>query len=171
MRGFGRAFLIILAAACIVGCAPMVTVENKSDTPVRVVLSGPNGRQILSPAPGNTTAGEVAVGEWRVTVIPDDEWREYALDTRDDLVERLKNPDDLSRAEVAETLDRIKEVSEQLEQFERAASDESPSCSGTMAQEEMTASATITQNDDGSFEVVCVAGQPITEIRHTPRGR
>ena len=87
------------AAAGIAGCAPVLTVQNNSSIPVRVVVRGSGNNQVLSPSPGESSSAEEGEGAYSAYAIPDAEWIEYARLTRRYLGDQLANADNLTGAQ------------------------------------------------------------------------
>ncbi|MBM3181081.1 MAG: hypothetical protein FJZ86_12090 [Chloroflexi bacterium] len=145
---------LILAAALLVGCAPTVTVSNTTSFPVRaIVRSGTSS--VLSPSPGESSSAEVTEGAYRVTVIPDAEWIEYAKLTRQVLNDQLAHADQLTGPQLLDVIRRLKEIALQMQAFEQAAG-AGTSCGGKLGGEGAdSAFVTVTQDASGALVVTC----------------
>lgn len=102
--------LLIVLGAFAAGCAPAIVVQNNTTIPVRVVVSAGDIRGVLSPSPGEGSSIEVAEGAYRVAVIPDAEWIEYAKLSRKLLNERLANSDKLTGPQLLELIRQLKDI-------------------------------------------------------------
>ena len=121
----------MVAAGLLTGCAPAVVVQNNSGFPVRAIVSSGGRAEVLSPSPGESSVTEVSEGAYGVYVVPDDEWIEYAKDTRKYLNDRLANPDSLTGEQLLDVIRRLKAVAVRIKQFESAAGTGS-GCTGTV---------------------------------------
>lgn len=140
-------------AALSAGCAPMVVVENKTTIPVRAIVIASGQRNSVSPSPGESSSVEAPEGSYRVTVIPDAEWIEYAKLTRKYLNDQLANSDKLSGPQLLDVIRRLKDVAVRMQQFEGAA-DSTASCSGRIS-EDKSAVVMISLAANGKLTVVC----------------
>jgi len=123
--------LILMCAACVLaGCAPMILITNNADFGVSVLVTAKGSRQVVSLAPGDETAVEVAEGAYGVYVYPDREWIEFARTKRQEIVMILEYPVDLSPVEIVEVLAHLDGISERIKQLEAQA--EGVACSGNV---------------------------------------
>ncbi len=148
---------MLILAALLTACAPVVTVENKTTFPVRAIVSMPGGiRQVLSPSPGYSSSAEgtESTGAYRVTVIADSEWIEYARLKRKVLNDALANSDQLSGPQLLEVIRQLKEVAEAMQRFEQAAGG-GASCGGRLTEKVSMGLAEVVQTPDGQLVVTC----------------
>lgn len=146
--------LLGLLALVIVGCAPTVTVANNTNIPVRAIVASGGVRNMLSPSPRESSTAEVTEGPYRVTVIADSEWIEYAKVLRKVLNDQLANADKLTGPQLLDLIRRLKEVAQQMAVYEQAAGS-SASCSGRLTSEEGAGLAQVSQSPDGKLVVAC----------------
>jgi len=125
-----RSLILICAAFVLVGCAPMILITNNADFGVSVLVTAKGSRQVVSLAPGDETAVEVAEGAYGVYVYPDREWIEFARTKRQEIVMILEYPVDLSPVEIVEVLAHLDGISERIKQLEAQA--EGVACSGNV---------------------------------------
>ena len=152
-RGIGLLGLVI-CAVLVVGCAPTVSVLNKTGIGVRAIVASGGTRQVLSPSPGESSAAEVVEGPFTVAVIPDTDWIEYAKIKRKLLNEQLANADKLTGAQLLEVIRQLKDVAEKMSQFEATAA-KGASCSGAITQEGGSGIAEISVGPNGALVVAC----------------
>ena len=152
-RGIGLLGLVI-CAALVVGCAPTVSVLNRTGFGVRAIVVSRGARQVLSPSPGESSTAEVEEGRFTVTVIPDAEWIEYAKLTRKYLNDQLANSDKLTGPQLLEVIRRLKDVAEKMSQYEATAA-KGASCSGAITQEGGSGIAEISVGPNGALVVAC----------------
>ena len=145
---------IILAAALLAGCAPTITVTNQTTFPVRAIGTSKGTRNVLSPSPGESSIAEVSEGPYRVTVIPDAEWIEYAKLTRKVLNDQLANADKLTGPQLLDVIARLKDIAQRMAQYEQAAGT-SNSCGGNITEENGGALVVISQDAVGALVVSC----------------
>lgn len=145
---------VILAAALLVGCAPTVTVTNTTSFPVRAIVASKGTRNVLSPSPGESSTAEVVEGAYRVTVIPDAEWVEYAKLTRQVLNDQLANADQLTGPQLLDVIARLKDIATRMAQYEKAAGTSS-SCGGNLTSENNSGFVTISLDANGALVVIC----------------
>lgn len=156
-RSMTLRFGTLILAALVTACAPTVTVENKTTFPVRAIVTMPGGiRQVLSPSPGYSSSaeGSDSTGVYRVTVIPDSEWIEYARLKRKVLNESLANSERLTGPQLLEVVRQLKEVAEAMQRFEQAAGG-SASCGGRLTEEVTFGLAEVVHSPDGNLLVIC----------------
>lgn len=145
---------VILAAALLAACAPTVTVTNETSFPVRVIVMSKGIRNVLSPSPGESSIAVVSNGSYRVTVIPDEEWIEYAKLTRKILNEQLAHADQLTGPQMLDVIRRLKEIAIAMQQFEQAAG-KSASCGGVLSDENPDTLVIVLQDLTGALAVTC----------------
>ncbi len=143
---------ICLALVLLAGCAPMITVQNDTSFPVRAIVRSGKTTDVLSPSPGYSSTAEVTEGPYRVTVVPDAEWVEYAKTTRAYLNDQLAHADQLTGPQLLEVIRRLKEIATAMQQFEQAGV--GASCSGKIT-EEGGGLVTVTLGANGALVVVC----------------
>lgn len=145
---------VILAAALLVGCAPTITVTNETSFPVRAIVASKGARNVLSPSPGESSFAEVTEGAYRVTVIPDAEWIEYAKLTRQVLNDQLANADKLTGPQLLDVIARLKDIATRMAQYEQAAGTSS-SCGGNITEDNGGALVVISVDAVGALVVSC----------------
>ena len=106
--------------ALVAGCGPIITVNNITKFPVRVVVSSGGRSEVVSPSAGESSSVEVVEGPYRVYVIPDDEWIAYAKATRQYLNDRLANSQSLTGPQLLDVIRRLKEIAARIQQYEQA---------------------------------------------------
>jgi len=143
----------IAAALAIAGCAPVLTVENTSTIPVRVVISAGGGRQVLSPSPGESSSAEIGEGAYAAYAIPDAEWIEYARLTRRYLNDQLANADSLTGPQLLDVIRRLKDIAARMQAYEGAA-DSTGACNGTVSAEK-DGLIRVAVGADGKLRLTC----------------
>jgi hypothetical protein len=143
----------VVAAAGIAGCAPVLTVQNDSTVPVRVVVSASGNRQVLSPSPGQSSSAEVGEGAYSAYAIPDAEWIEYARLTRRYLNDQLVNADNLTGTQLLEVIRRLKDIAARMQAYEGAAGS-TGACNGTVSAEE-AGLIRVAVGPDGKLQLTC----------------
>lgn len=136
------------------GCAPAVTVNNKTTFPIRVMVRNGGSIQWVSPSPSESSSVEVGEGLYFATAIPDAEWTTYATAKRRYLNEQLANSQNLSGAKLLEVIQQLKEIAAQMQKFAEAA-DSNARCSGRVT-EDATDTVTVTSGVDGKLRIACV---------------
>ncbi len=144
----------LMAAAMIVGCAPMVTIVNNTKFPVRAIVSSGGRTEVLSPSPGESSSVEVAEGSYQVSVIPDAEWIEYAKLTRKVLNDQLANADKLTGPQLLDVIRRLKDIAARMQDYERAA-DSVARCGGKISSDGGDALVTISASPSGALVATC----------------
>lgn len=147
--------LLVAVAAIVAGCAPTVVVENATTISVRVGIDSGFVHQMLSPSPGESSAVEVEEGNYRAVVIPDTEWIEYAKLTRTVLTEQVltADPNRLSHEQLQDVIQRLKDITAQIEAFEAAASSRA-ACSGSVS-ESGGGGVIVSMAEDGTLAITC----------------
>ena len=145
--------LLIFVTLLMAGCGPSIVVQNKTTFPVRVIVSASGKSEVLSPSPGESSAAAVSEGAYRVTVIPDAEWIEYAKISRKLLNDQLANSDKLSGPQLLEVIRQLKDIAARMQQYESAAG-AGASCSGRIA-EDSGGVVTVSTAADGKLSVSC----------------
>jgi len=153
MRRVGWVAMGLILVVLLVGCAPVVTIQNNTQIPVRAFLSSGGRSEVLSPSPGESSSAEVTEGPYRVTVVPDLEWIDYAKATRSYLNERLADSDNLTGQQLLDVIRRLKDIAQRIQQFENAAGTGS-GCRGAVSSEGGGLVAVSTAAD-GSLVVSC----------------
>ncbi|HKZ55257.1 MAG TPA: hypothetical protein VJ123_07235 [Anaerolineales bacterium] len=153
MRRIGWVAMGLILSGLITGCAPVVTVQNTTRIPVRAFVWSGGRSEVLSPSPGESSSAEVSEGPYRVSVVPDQEWIEYAKATRRYLNERLADSDHLTGQQLLDVIRRLKDIAQRIQQFENAAGTGS-GCRGKVSSEG-GGLATISTSADGSLVVSC----------------
>jgi len=146
--------LLIVTAILLAGCAPMVTVENGTIFPVRVIVSSGGKRVVVSPSPGENSTVDASEGAYRATAIPDAEWIEYARLTRRILNDQLANADNLTGTQLLDVIRRLKEVAVKIQQYEQAAGS-SASCGGKLTEEKSVAYVMVYTSSSGTLVISC----------------
>ncbi|MBI3915271.1 MAG: hypothetical protein HY327_13925 [Chloroflexi bacterium] len=146
--------LLIVSALGLTGCAPSLIVQNRTSFAVRVIIAGSAGTEVVSPSPGESSVAEMAVGSYRVTVIPDAEWIEYAKLTRKVLNDQLANSDQLTGPQLLEVIRRLKDIAIRMQQFEQAAASQA-GCGGRISEDSGDGLVTISTASNGSLVASC----------------
>ena len=144
--------LTMIAACCLAGCGPTVTVQNDTKFPVRVMVVAGDGSESLSPSPGESSSAEVGEGRYGVTVIRDEDWINYAKATRQFLNDQVANPN-LTGPQLLVVYQRLKDIAKRMQDYQDAGNGES-SCTGTVSQDS-DGLATISTGTNGKLTVVC----------------
>lgn len=147
------AVLAVIAACCLAGCGPTVTVQNDTNFPVRVIVAAGDGSESLSPSPGESSSAEVEEGGYGVVVVPDEDWINYAKATRQYLNDQLANSDRLSGPQLLSVVQRLKDIAKKMSDYQNAGSGE-VSCTGKVSQDS-DGLATISLGANGKLKVVC----------------
>lgn len=126
------ATLITLAAESTSCGGPTVTVENGTKFPVRVVVSAGGSSSVLSPSPGESSSADASEGPYRAYAIPDEDWINYAKDTRKYLNDQLANSDNLTGPQLLNVVQRLKDIASKMAQYD-AAGGGGVGCSGTVS--------------------------------------
>jgi len=143
----------IAAAMAIAGCAPVLTVENTSAIPVRVVVSASGNSQVLSPSPGESSSAEVGEGAYSAYAIPDAEWIEYARLTRQYLNDQLADADSLTGPQLLDVIRRLKDIAARMKAYE-GAEGSAGACNGTVSAEE-AGLIRVAVGADGKLQLTC----------------
>jgi len=143
----------VVAAVGIAGCAPVLTVQNNSSIPVRVVVRGSGNNQVLSPSPGESSSAEVGEGAYSAYAIPDAEWIEYARLTRRYLGDQLANADNLTGAQLMDVIRRLKDIAARMQAYE-GAEGSSGACRGTVSAEK-DGLIRVAVGADGKLQLTC----------------
>jgi len=143
----------LIVAGLIAGCGPVIVVQNNTRIPVRAVVTSNGRSEVLSPSPGESSTAEAGEGPYTVTVIPDQEWIDYARATRKFLNDQLANSDNLTGPQLLQVVQRLKAVAAQMQEFENAAG-KSQSCSGTLTSDG-GGSVQVSTGADGALVVSC----------------
>jgi hypothetical protein len=147
----------ILIAGILAGCAPMLTVENKTGFEIRVFISEGGGSTVLSPSPGESSSAEVSVGRFTAAAVPSQDWIDYATATRQYLNDRLAHSEDLTGAQLLDVIQRLKDIATRMQQYENSAG-KGGSCSGSVT-ENNDGLVVVSVAADGSLAVTCGSGQ------------
>ena len=143
----------VVAAVGIAGCAPVLTVQNDSPIPVRVMISASGNRQVLSPSPGQSSSAEVGEGAYSAYAIPDAEWIEYARLTRRFLNDQLADADRLTGEQLLEVIRRLKDIATRMQAYEGAAGS-TGACNGTVSADEVGL-IRVAVGADGKLQLTC----------------
>jgi len=146
------AIALIAAAGLLAGCAPSIVVQNKTGFGVRAVITNGGHSQVLSPSPGESSAADAEEGAYRVTVVPDREWVEWATATRRYLNDRLANSSQLTGPQLLDVVQRLKDIAAKMQQYQAAGA--GASCGGVLGAEQ-DGLAIITTSADGGLVVTC----------------
>ncbi len=147
------ALLVGVALVLTLGCAPAVTVNNKTTFPIRVMIRNRGNIQWVSPSPSESSFVEVGEGLYFATAIPDAEWTTYATAKRRYLNEQLANSQNLSGEKLLQVIQQLKEIAAQMQKFADAA-DSNARCSGRVT-EDATDTVTVTSGADGKLKIGC----------------
>lgn len=146
--------VLIVAAIFLASCGPILTVENRTRFPVRVIVSGGGKIEVVSPSPGESSSVEMREGTYKATVIPDAEWIEYAKLTRKFLNDQLANSDKLTGPQLLDVIRRLKEVAVKMQQYEQAAGS-SASCGGRLTENNSAGLVMVSISDSGALTISC----------------
>lgn len=135
MKKFGIMLLILTTIVLLFGCGPTVSVNNTTKFPVRAVVSTGGRSEVLSPSPGESSSADVEEGVYTVTVIPDQEWIDYAKSVRKYLNDQLANSGKLTGQQLLNVVQRLKDIAQQMAAFSKAASASGASCGGSLSQD------------------------------------
>lgn len=156
MKQSSSLLLLVLLALLVVGCAPSITVENKTGFGVTAIVTSGGQRSVLSPSPGESSATDAAEGVYTVAVVPSTEWIEYAKLTRKFLNDQLANHDKLSGPQLLDIIKRLKDIAAKMYEFENATQGlAGTSCSGKLTQDADSGLAEINLTPDGKMVVSC----------------
>jgi hypothetical protein len=144
---------LLLVAMILAGCAPVVTVQNNTKFEVTVFISGPEGPEVLSPSPGESSSAEIPLGNYMVTVVPAQQWLDYAKATRQYLNSQLANAQNLTGPQLLVVVQRLKDISARIQQYESTAGKGSY-CAGKLT-EQSDGIVVVTTAADGSLVVSC----------------
>jgi hypothetical protein len=144
---------LLLVAVILAGCAPVLTVENNTKFEVTVFISGPEGPEVLSPSPGESSSAEIPLGNYSVTVVPAQQWIDYAKATRQYLNSQLANAQNLTGPQLSNIVQRLKDISAKIQQYE-ATGGTGGSCAGKLTQDS-NAVVMVSAAADGSLVVSC----------------
>lgn len=149
--------LIGLMGVLLAGCGPSITVENKTSFDIKVLVANNGRREVLSPSPGNSSSMDATEGTYIVTAVRSEEWLNYAKATRQYLNSQLANMDSLSGAQLLEVIQRLKDISRKMAEYENAKS--GAFCSGSVT-EERSAVATVSLGAGGALIAACRLTNP-----------
>ena len=153
MKRIKWAALYLSVGLLLASCAPMITVSNNTGFPVRAIVSSGGTSNVVSPSPGESSSVEAVEGPYRVTVIPDAEWIEYAKLTRQYLNDQLAHSENLTGPQLLEVIQRLKDIAQRMSQFEQAAGG-AASCAGSIS-EDGGGSVSVSSGVDGAMVIVC----------------
>lgn len=154
MRFIPRFTLLLLCAFLAGGCVSF-DVQNLSDVDTRVLIRTPDsGRGYTRLVESGEVASTFSTqgGSFTISTLPNEEYRQLVLDVREQLGTRLfEESASLSASEVAEIVQRIAQLTENLEALGR----EGGSCSGSVT-DFGSVTGIITWNDiEQKWSVVC----------------
>jgi hypothetical protein len=147
----------LLAGGVLAGCAPMVTVMNKTSFDVRVFISWSGGSEVLSPSPGESSYAEVSEGHFVAAAVPAEDWINYAKATRQYLNDQLANSDNLTGPQLLEVIQRLKDIAARIQQYE-STTGKGAACSGSVTQES-NGMVVVSTAADGRLAVACGSSQ------------
>lgn len=148
-----KGIVVLILAAVISGCGPSVVVQNNTKFAIRVVITTPDGSEVVSPTPGESSTVDAAEGSYRATAIPDADWIEWAKLTRKVLNDQLANSDNLTGPQLLEVIRRLKDIAARMQQFESAAG-VGASCGGALSSD-ADGLVTVSQAANGTLVVSC----------------
>ena len=149
MMRLPAAGLICLALA---SCGPSITVENKTSFDVHAMVINGGHSEILSPSPGNSSTMDATEGPYTVVAVRSEEWITWARATRQYLNGQLAKMDTLTGAQLADVVQRLKDIAKKMAEYENVKS--GASCSGRIT-EEADGAATISLGPGGALVTVC----------------
>ncbi len=153
MKRITTLVIAFITLAWLAGCGPTVSVSNKTGFAVRAIVISAGARSVLSPSPGESSTAEVQEGPYKVVVIPDAEWLDYAKLKRKVLNDALANSDSLSGQQLLSVVAQLKDIAAKMQAFEQAAGS-GASCGGRVS-EDGGGLAEVSQAADGKLVVVC----------------
>lgn len=151
-RHWTRSALVILAGSLLVGCAPTVSVVNRTKVGVTAIISGKGVREAFSPSPGESSTGDLKPGAFTVYASPSQDWVNHADDTRNYLLNQLLDPSKLTPDQVKEIHKKLEDLHNAMQQVEDNRLGEA--CSG-VAEEDGGYTATVVLDDAGKIKVAC----------------
>ncbi len=152
--------LLPLAAIAVVfaGCAPSITVENRTPFDVRVIVNTPAGDETVAPTSGNNSEVAALEGRYNVTAFLDEEWIAWAKASRKGLNDSLADSSHLSGPQLLNVVQRLKDIAGRMQAYESTAgppTGETPRewvrrtwCSGEIPKDSDGATVTITTRYD-----------------------
>jgi len=146
-------FLLPILVLLLASCGPSIVVENKTRFAVRVVVTTPNGSDVVSPTPGESSVVDGAEGSYRATAIPDADWIEWAKSTRKVLNEQLANSENLTGPQLLDLVQRLKDIAKRMDEFTKSAG-KGASCSGSLSSDS-GGNVVVSQAPDGTLVVSC----------------
>ena len=153
MNRYKLLFVVCLAALCLTACGPTISVQNDTSVPVRVIVTAQGKSDVLSPSPGESSSADASEGPYSVTIIPDQEWLDYAKTSRKYLNDQLANANNLSGAQLLDVVKRLKDIAARMKQFEDAANS-GAHCGGRISQDGGGA-VTVSIGASGALVVAC----------------
>lgn len=147
-------FVSLITAILLASCGPIITVENRTGFPVRVIVSSGGKREVVSPSPGENSTVDASEGTFQATVIPDAEWIEYAKLTRQVLNDQLANSDKLTGPQLLDVIRRLKEIAVKMQQYEQAAGG-SATCGGRLTEEKSAGLVVVSTSSNGALVISC----------------
>src|SRR5262249_29604623 len=151
---FAPLALCIIAAVLVSGCGPTITVKNRSRFPMRAVVTQGKHREVVDPSPGESSTVDAEAGPYGVYAVPDKEWIDYAKLTRKVLNERLANADTLTGPQLLDVIQRLKDIAERIQQYERAAGSGN-GCSGNVGESDESHTVEINVGGNGRLVATC----------------
>jgi hypothetical protein len=155
--------LLKLLAGCLAlaamaeSCGPVVTVQNNTDFTVRAIVMSGESRHVLSPGPGESLSAEAEQGPYSVSVIPDEEWIEWAKAVRDNLNGHLANPQGLSTTQIEEIITSLRDIRHKIQQYEEAA--KAAASGDDYGDQFSVCNGTITEDGGGTVSVTHAGGK------------
>lgn len=119
-----RIISLIIAAGVMAGCAPAITVENRTRVPVRVIVRQLAAEAmgyyafstVLSPRPGQSSSvPALGEGTYSVAVANEATWVAYAKEKRFQLEAKLGDPQKLSGQKLQDFIKSMNDIPKQFE--------------------------------------------------------
>ncbi|MGB8646844.1 MAG: hypothetical protein WCF84_16510 [Anaerolineae bacterium] len=146
-------FLFALQEAATSCGGPVITVENNTKFPVRVVVTNGGSSQTLSPSPGESSAADATEGTYTASVVPDKEWINYAKDVRAFLNNQLAHSDQLTGPQLLDVVQRLKNIAAQMAAYEQAG--KGAGCSGNTVSADHDGLVQVSVGSDGTLVAQC----------------
>jgi hypothetical protein len=149
-----RLLVVLIACALLVGCGPMVSINNRTNVGVRaVVFAAGQRKQVTSVSPGESSTVELSgAGKYTVGVIQDKEWVDWIKLTRKVLGDLLAQPDRLTPEQIKDVTQKLRGIDAKLTDLQRS-SGAGATCSGTVSVDASMVEVRIGQN--GQFVMTC----------------
>jgi hypothetical protein len=123
--------VVLLATVVVAGCGPQVVLVNKTRSPLRFSVTTPGSSSVTTVQAGEEVAVEIeATGPYTVGIVRSDAWVKMMEAQRDDYVNSLANPNNLTPSDLAATVANIDALTTRIDALLRNPLD--ARCSGTV---------------------------------------